>query len=79
MTLLDRRPVDAALLDVNLLDGLVTPAVERLATQGVPIVLASAYGADQLPHRLRRVARHLGKPLYRPELRQVLPEIVGPS
>jgi hypothetical protein len=53
--------------------------VERLATQGVPVVLASAYGLDQLPSGLRGVARHLGKPVYRPELRQALLEVVGPS
>jgi two-component system, response regulator PdtaR len=79
MRLLDRRAPDVALLDVNLPDGLVTPVVERLATQGVPVVLATAYGVDQLPHRLRGVACHLGKPVYRPELRRALLEVVGPS
>jgi two-component system, response regulator PdtaR len=79
MRLLDRRPVDAALLDVNLPDGLVTPVVERLARQGVPVVLASAYGVDQLPGQLRGVARHLGKPVDRRELRRALLDSVGPS
>ncbi len=39
--LLDDRAIDVAILDVNLLDGEVTPIAERLIAQGVPVLIDS--------------------------------------
>ena len=44
LALLDREPVCAAILDVNLLDGDITPVVEYLVARGVPLVLHTGVG-----------------------------------
>jgi DNA-binding response OmpR family regulator len=44
LSLLDRDEPDAALLDVNLLDGEVTPVALRLLAQGVPILIYTGRG-----------------------------------
>jgi len=53
--LLDRHPVDAALLDINLAGELVYPVADRLAEAGVPFLLTSGYD-DNVP------ARHAAAP-----------------
>jgi DNA-binding NtrC family response regulator len=44
------RPVDAAVLDVNLSDGEVTPVLEALRARGTPVVIYTADAA--LPRRV---------------------------
>ena len=71
--------VDAALLDLNLRDGTVTPVLEALSARGVPAVI---YSGAEIPADVRK--RHpdliaLGKPV-RParllaELRRVLGQL----
>jgi DNA-binding response OmpR family regulator len=51
--LLDAGPVEAAILDVNLADGEVTPVLERLVEEGTPVLVYSGGG---LPEALR--SRH---------------------
>ena len=63
----DKR-IDAAILDLNLQDGDVTPVLEALIATGVPVLI---YTGGDLPHRLRE--RHpdllvLHKPLQRGRL-----------
>ncbi len=53
MTLLDERPVDGAILDVNLKDGEVTPVALRLLEWNVPVVVQSGVG---LPDDLKTVS-----------------------
>ena len=69
--MLDAGPVDAALLDVNVADGEVFPVAERLATQGVPFLLLSGYGADAVPAD-RPGWRALAKPFRMQELVETL-------
>ena len=45
--------LDGAILDVNILGGLVYPAAERLLARGIPFVLASGYGDWALPEAFR--------------------------
>ena len=45
--------VDAALLDVNLGNEQVYPVAERLNTQGVPFLFASAYGRSGIAEEYR--------------------------
>ena len=53
---------DVAVLDIRLGSDVVTPAAERLAELGVPIVFLSGYAdTDILPESLRGYPR-LGKP-----------------
>nr|WP_245216330.1 HWE histidine kinase domain-containing protein [Sagittula salina] len=47
MAWLDKNPVDFALLDVNLGDEQSLPVAERLAAAGVPMVVATGYGAAE--------------------------------
>jgi DNA-binding response OmpR family regulator len=66
--LLGRQDIDAAILDVNLLDGEVTPVAEHLVARGVPILLYTGRGA---PADLR--ARHPELPvLLKPARAEVL-------
>ncbi len=59
---LERGPIDAALLDVDLSGTPVTPVARRLKALGVPFVLTSGYEASSLPPELRGEAL-LQKPL----------------
>lgn len=48
LVLLATRPVDAAILDVNLIDRDVTPVVEHLLSLGVPLILQTGVGLPAL-------------------------------
>ena len=52
---------DCAILDVNIRGGNITPVVEVLLGQGVPLLLASGYGDSTLPANLATQMR-LSKP-----------------
>lgn len=60
LALLASRSVDGALLDVNLIDGDISPVVERLIALGVPIILQTGVGlpadlAARFPHLVVRI------------------------
>lgn len=58
----EHRP-NAAVLDVSLRGEKVTPVAMVLAAMGVPFVLTSAYGEDDLAGEpILAAARNLGKP-----------------
>ncbi|WP_426264587.1 response regulator [Sphingomonas sp. PWP1-2] len=44
LALLESRPVVAAILDVNLVDGDISPVVEYLVEHGVPLILQTGVG-----------------------------------
>ncbi len=67
MSLAADQALDAAILDVNILGGLVYPVAERLSARGIPFMLASGYGSWALPEPLRDLPR-LTKPFRRLEL-----------
>ena len=72
------EPPDAALLDVNLQDELVTPVAAALRARGVPFVLASAYErVDLLVPALAGVP-NLGKPTDERRLLAALAQAVAP-
>jgi len=50
---LTRRPVDCAVLDLDLGDGLDTAPARKLHNEGVPVVLITGYGPDILPAELQ--------------------------
>jgi DNA-binding response OmpR family regulator len=52
---------DAAVLDLNLADELVTPVADALAARGVPFVFATGYDRERLAAVLPR--RHHGAPV----------------
>lgn len=51
------RPIDGAILDVNLGGEMVFPAADLLIERGVPIILSTGYDASIIPERLRTAAR----------------------
>lgn len=48
---IEEEPIDGAVLDVNLPDGVVTPVAERLLAGGVPVIFCTGVG---LPFTLKQ-------------------------
>ena len=44
LALIETRPIAAAILDVNLADGDISPVAERLLVAGIPIILQTGIG-----------------------------------
>ena len=63
LAVLARRRPDAAVLDVHLRGERVTPVAEALKAMGVPFVLTSAYGREELASDAALAgSRNIGKP-----------------
>lgn len=54
--------IDAAVLDINLRGDMVFTVADSLTERGVPVVFATGYDAEALPHRFDNM-RRLEKPL----------------
>ena len=61
---------DAAILDINLGDGMAYPVAEILAARGVPFVFVTGYEADTVDHRFSHVPV-LQKPIERQALQKL--------
>jgi PAS domain S-box-containing protein len=61
---------DAAVLDINLGDGLVYPVAEILADRGVPFVFVTGYDADSIDRRFSQIPV-LQKPIERELLQKI--------
>jgi len=61
---------DAAVLDINLGDGLVYPVAEILADRGVPFVFVTGYDADSVDRRFSQIPV-LQKPIERELLQKI--------
>lgn len=72
LALVEGESIDFAILDVNLGRERSTPVAEALRARGVPFALASGYDGTQLAEEVLRRAPHLGKPLERRLLMNVL-------
>jgi CheY-like chemotaxis protein len=73
---LGRQEPDVAVLDVNLRGERVTPVAEVLQKQGVPVVLVTGYGSDQLPERLQDVPC-LPKPVDGAQLASAISDLLA--
>ncbi|HDS1037119.1 TPA: response regulator [Stenotrophomonas maltophilia] len=71
MSLLKDGQFDAAILDIELRDGVVFPVADRLADLGVPYLFASAVYAQVVPARHQR-ARFVAKPFHIPQLQEAV-------
>lgn len=60
LQLIDANGLCGAILDVNLLDGIVTPVIDRLRHAGIPVVMQSG---EQLPADIAQ--RHGDVPTFR--------------
>lgn len=64
---LERQPMDAAILDVNLAGEFVYPLAERLRTRNIPFVFTTGYSAESIDPRFGEVSV-LQKPIDRQTL-----------
>lgn len=77
LALLASRPVDAAILDVNLTDRDVTPVVEHLIRLGVPLIIQTGVGLPaRLEARFPALVTHT-KPCVAAELVSRLVELIS--
>ena len=63
LELLEDDKPRAALLDVQLLNGMITPVAERLQALGIPFVLVSAYTGPELEKPVLAQAPRVDKPV----------------
>jgi DNA-binding response OmpR family regulator len=78
LALLDREPVDVAILDLNLADGEATPTAERLIRTGVPVLVCTG---GVLPRAMRLMCPDLPvhrKPLHGERLIRALEALCEP-
>ena len=68
---LDRHPLVAAVLDVNLAGEKIYPLAEQLSGRGIPFVFVTGYAADAIDDRFASVPV-LQKPVNGPALRRAL-------
>lgn len=78
LALLETNPVSAAILDVNLADGDISPVVEILVELGVPIILQTGIGLPpELAARFPGLVVHL-KPCHPDKLIEELVAMLEP-
>jgi len=70
------EPLDAALLDVFLIDETVLPIAQVLERRGIPFALISAYSREHIPASLR-ARPYLAKPFMDREIRSLVSDLVG--
>jgi len=61
LEIIEREPLDAALLDVRVNDHDVYAVADALSTRGVPFIFVSGFARTQLPPRYRHCA-YVAKP-----------------
>jgi DNA-binding response OmpR family regulator len=76
--ILDRAPVDIAVLDVTLDGEHIFPLAERLEGEGAPFVFLTGYDDSVLPEKWRDRPR-LSKPVEPRALREAMLRLVRPS
>jgi DNA-binding response OmpR family regulator len=64
------REFDAAILDINLGDGMAYPIADILSARGVPFIFVTGYDADTVEDRFRKVPV-LQKPIERRTLQKL--------
>ena len=74
LALLADRPLDAAVLDINLRGEMVYPVADALSERGVPFVFATGYDAAAVPNAYRDVPRW-EKPFTAEDLAKALPGV----
>ena len=72
----DPAPLDAALLDVNVVGHQVFPVAEALKARGVPFVFSTGYGEGGLPEAWRGQAT-IQKPFTEAAVREALMKAMG--
>lgn len=73
MATIDQEPLDAAVLDINIIGGTSVPLAERLRFRDQPFIFVTGYQSPRLPEMLQEV-RRLSKPLDERALSDALRE-----
>ncbi len=77
LALIEARPIEAAILDVNLIDGDITPVAETLFRLGIPVILQSGIGLPRdLAARFPDAVVHI-KPCVTAKLVSQLAELIA--
>jgi DNA-binding response OmpR family regulator len=71
-----REQLDAALLDIYLIDQTVEPVAEALARRGIPFAFVTAYSRDHLPAGLQ-IRPCINKPFTNREIRSLVDRLMG--
>jgi len=71
-----REPLDAALLDVYLIDQTVEPVADALARRGIPFGFVTAYSRDHLPAGLQS-RPCINKPFTDQEIRSLVTTLIA--
>jgi CheY-like chemotaxis protein len=77
LELIEGAEPGAALLDVQLLNGMSTTVAERLQALGIPFVLVSAYTGPELEKPILAHAPRVDKPVRQAHLLAALAKAVG--
>lgn len=78
MQLIEREPVDCALLDVNLGSEKIDPVADLLASRGCPFIFTTGYGRSGIPHA-HAERPVLQKPFRMDDLAVILRENLAPK
>ena len=78
LAMIDGRPIDAVVLDVNLRGQMSYPVADTLAARGIPFVFTTGYSRDRLWEPYRTYP-YLLKPYHRLAMRDALLGLLTPS
>lgn len=73
---IETRPVDGAVLDINLGDEEVYPVADALMARDVPVIFTTGYDGSEIPSRYAAIDR-CSKPVSRGALARAVTEKVG--
>lgn len=76
LSLLGNGQFDAAVLDIELRDGVVFPVADRLAEKGIPYLFASAVYEQMVPVRHQQ-APFIAKPFHIQALREAVNSVLS--
>ena len=76
LEIIEREPLDAALLDVRINGHDIYAVADALSTRGIPFIFVSGFARTQLPPRFRHCA-HIAKPFSPDTILTLLNEVVA--
>lgn len=76
--MIETRPLDAAILDVNLGGQMSYPVADALIARNLPFVLSTGYASNRLQEGYRALPA-LQKPYHATELREALAVVLTPA
>jgi CheY-like chemotaxis protein len=76
LDIIEREPLDAALLDVSVNGHEVYAVADALSMRGIPFIFVSGFARTQLPPRYRHCA-YIAKPFSPDTILRLLDEVVA--